>query len=81
MAVYKIRNGKGLYSTGGHDPRFTTAGKTWSKLSQVRAHLTNYRHAYYGRARGIPEDWVVVEFEEVATLGSARAVHEEGRKP
>jgi hypothetical protein len=78
MAVYKIRNSKGHYSTGGHSPSFTAAGKSWSKLGQVKAHLTNYcRRGYYGHARdvAIPEDWVVVEFEEAAVLGPAWAVH------
>jgi hypothetical protein len=74
MAVYKIRNAKGLYSTGGHSPRFMASGKTWSTLGHVRGHLTDYCNATRER-RQVPEDWVVVMFAESRELGPARVVH------
>lgn len=40
--VYKIRNSKGLFSTGGSKPRFVKDGKVWSKLSHVKLHLREF---------------------------------------
>ena len=39
--VYKIRNKlTGLYSMGGHIPRFTAKGKTWNTRGALSSHLS-----------------------------------------
>lgn len=39
---YKIkRRSDGLFSTGGHDPRFTNKGKVWKTIGYIRSHLEN----------------------------------------
>lgn len=41
MKIYKIRHkATGLFSTGGNEPKWTTMGKTWTKLSYVHSHLS-----------------------------------------
>lgn len=37
--VYKIRNKKGLYSTGGAHPTFTKSGKTWKTKGALNNHF------------------------------------------
>lgn len=37
--IYKIRSSDGLFSTGGYNPRFTSVGKTWSKVGYLKSHL------------------------------------------
>ena len=43
--IIKIRNDKGLFSTGGSEGRvrFTKKGKTWSSLGYVKTHLRQHR--------------------------------------
>lgn len=38
--AYKIQNSKGLFSTGGMRPEFSSIGKTWSSLSNLKLHLS-----------------------------------------
>lgn len=60
--VFKIIDTKtGLYSTGGSHPRWTTTGKTWSSLGQIKSHLTQYEK-WYSKDRAIPLQWEVVVF-------------------
>lgn len=42
MRVWKIRNNKGLFSTGTYKPRFTKEGKTWHRLAHVEAHIRQF---------------------------------------
>jgi len=37
---FKIKNPDGLYSKGGHNPRFTKKGKTWSTMGYLKRHLS-----------------------------------------
>ncbi|CAB4131425.1 hypothetical protein UFOVP276_194 [uncultured Caudovirales phage] len=50
MLVYKIRRPDGLFSTGGCEPRFTKAGKTWRSIGHVKTHLKQF---YIGYPRGV----------------------------
>jgi hypothetical protein len=49
---YKIRDGEGLYSTGGNSPFFTKQGKTWIGLGALKCHITQWRDRGYGQASG-----------------------------
>lgn len=74
--VYKIRNGKGLFSMGGISPTFNKKGKTWTKLAYVKVHLDAFRN--------IPDDWTVVEYQVVVRetqqdLGLPRAITQKVR--
>jgi hypothetical protein len=40
---YKIRNSKGLFSTGGADPDFTKKGKVWRGIGALKNHLNLMR--------------------------------------
>lgn len=64
MATYKIRNSKGLFSTGGTDPVFNKDGKVWTSEATLKCHLTQYMTCYPGRYRLVPDDWQIVEFVE-----------------
>ena len=61
MKLYKIRDTKtGMYSKGGcdctlSDRHWSKLGKTWSRLSFVKAHLGMYVK--------VPRSWEVVEYE------------------
>lgn len=57
MKVYKIKNNKGLFSTGGMYPNFTKHGKAWSHLGHVKLHLNQVVRA------GRYDDCVVVVYE------------------
>lgn len=39
VKMYKIRNSKGLFSTGGMSPSFSKVGKIWSNIGHVKNHL------------------------------------------
>lgn len=68
MIVYKIRRkSDGLFSTGGTTPRFTSKGKTWSGMGQIKNHLNQFvTHDYTNKkllARYYPyEGCELVEF-------------------
>lgn len=63
MRVYKIRNGKGLFSSGGRFPHFTRQGRVWSQLGHAKNHLSMLCGRKRNRAETIPDDWELVEFE------------------
>jgi len=47
--VYKIRDREtGLFSSGGHNPRWEKDGKIWRTMANLKSHLTrlspNFRH-------------------------------------
>lgn len=58
---FKIRNKRdGLFSNGsGSHAKFTTLGKTWSKMHYLKAHLVNFK--YYNKS--IYNGCEVVEYE------------------
>jgi len=58
---YMIRDGHGLFSTGGGHPKFREDGKMWKTLGQVKSHLAMFR-TYQG-VNEVPRDWEVVEVE------------------
>jgi len=53
--AYKIRNGDGLFSTGGTHPSWTKKGKTWGNLGSLRSHLTLLCEHWASRA--YPHYW------------------------
>lgn len=66
MKVYKVRDrNTGEFSTGGHCPKFTKTGKSWSKAADITMHVNQasellsrtVMHPYYGR------DIEVIEYE------------------
>ena len=44
MNIYKIRRSDGLFSSGGHNPRFNKTGKIWKNLGHLKNHLLQVRH-------------------------------------
>jgi hypothetical protein len=40
MKIYKIRNQKGLYSTGGQIPKWSKCGKSWTSKGALSSHLS-----------------------------------------
>jgi hypothetical protein len=75
MKIFKIRdNSTGLFSTGGHRPRWTKKGKNWTNIGHVKNHINNLY-----TAKNV-DNWVVIEYELVETTVSTisvRAVIEE----
>jgi hypothetical protein len=70
---YMIRNGQGLFSTGGGHPSFREDGKMWKTLGQVKSHLAMFR-TYQG-VNQVPADWEVVEVQLKLLSGeNARAL-------
>lgn len=65
MKLYKIFDtATGLYSSGGVNPKWSKAGKTWSIRGQVINSLKVYCHGTLRSGKRIPPDsWVVHEFE------------------
>lgn len=73
LKAFKIKNGEGLFSTGGYSPRWTSRGKTWGSFASLKLHLRQHCDHYQAGTRdgnyrfvkgwwnNIPEDWVVVE--------------------
>lgn len=41
--MYVIRNGEGLFSSGGIVPRFGKQGKGWDTAGKVRSHLAQFK--------------------------------------
>jgi len=65
--LFKIRDKPtGLYSTGGTDPRFTTAGKTWRKGPLV-SHLKLYAETWKFDQPALDQmkQWEIVPLEIV----------------
>jgi hypothetical protein len=63
MIVFKILNTRtGLWSQGGHYPRFSTRGKIWTSRSGLNTHLANI---WVGRFPEKYQDCVVVEMQMV----------------
>ena len=66
MIKYKIKDtNSGLFSMGGHTPRFTKEGKMWNKLSNLEKHLNYFK--------AIPETWVIVEIDLIERPVACRA--------
>lgn len=65
--LYRIRrNGEGLYSTGGRNPRWKVKGKSWPSLAAVMSHLNQHVDLdCYARTESIdiPDSWQIVKFE------------------
>lgn len=61
MKVYRIRDKDGRYSSGGMDPDFTKAGKTWANIGHVKNHIRQFMDRY--RVSEIYNDAEVVEIE------------------
>lgn len=76
--VFKIRNkDTGLFSTGGHTPKWSKSGKTWSGTGPLLSHLNLYMSDGYGRPRKtFPDSWEVVEYEVVQQEGGTNTVSE-----
>jgi hypothetical protein len=73
VEYFKIKHSSsGLFSTGGMDPRFSSRGKTWRKLSDVILHF----NAVPERLRSIYDDCVIVTFEYVLKNTTERSVHD-----
>lgn len=63
MKFYRLRDmATGLYSTGGHSPRWTKQGKVWRNLGSLKTHLKNI-----SRYSKIPVSplWEVIELNIV----------------
>jgi hypothetical protein len=68
MKIFKIRDtATGLFSMGGHSPRWTKKGKAWTNIGHVKNHINNLsRHVIKN-----VDHWEVVEYELVeTTVGS-----------
>ena len=50
MQVFKIRNEKGFFSSGGKHPNWTKNGKTWSNIGHIKNHLNLVRGNKYDNA-------------------------------
>lgn len=61
-SFYKIRNSKGMFSTGGCRPRFSKAGKVWTNRAHVVLHLAQFT-GKYGYRSPYAEGCEVVEYE------------------
>jgi hypothetical protein len=70
LRVYKIRNSKGLYSTGGVNPQFTKTGKTWPRLGPLKTHLQQFDELpqSYRDCHIVAMEYVVIE-EETKDVG------------
>lgn len=62
--IFKIKNPKGLFSTGGVRPRFTKTGKAWKTLGHLKSHLTLMDEAHYYTTSNpsVYKDCVVVRY-------------------
>jgi hypothetical protein len=56
MKVFKIKNGIGLFSSGGYYPRWSKTGKRWTEARFVRLHLSLAKHH-------ITTDWTIIEHD------------------
>lgn len=61
MKVYRIRDKDGRYSSGGQDPDFTKAGKTWANIGHVKNHIRQFMGRY--RISEIYDNAEIVEIE------------------
>lgn len=72
-SVYRIRNGKGLWSNGGSTPTFSSRGKAWVSLGALKSHIRQLaEHGYHEKGdpnepwrkvtKTLPADWEIVEF-------------------
>lgn len=61
MKVYRIRDKDGRYSSGGTDPDFTKAGKTWANIGHVKNHIRQFMGRH--RISEIYDDAEIVEIE------------------
>lgn len=72
-SVYRIRNGKGLWSNGGARPSFSTRGKAWVSIGALKMHIrSQLERSHYDKGdanepwkkltNNLPEDWEIVEF-------------------
>lgn len=61
MKVYRIRDKDGRYSSGGKDPDFTKAGKTWANIGHVKNHIRQFMGRH--RISEIYNDAEIVEIE------------------
>lgn len=72
-SVYRIRNGKGLWSNGGSRPSFSSRGKAWVSLGALKSHIRQLAERYHHEAKDekepwrkitktLPADWEIVEF-------------------
>jgi hypothetical protein len=59
LKIYKIRNAKGEFSSGGAYPHFKGIGKTWRNVAALKLHLS--------MAPIYSKDCVVVEYDTVET--------------
>ena len=65
MKAYRIRNSKGMYSTGGMEPLWQLRGKLWKNKQALTLHFSMLRQDY---PRPLPWPYkgcVVEEFELV----------------
>lgn len=68
MKIYRIRHHdtKKFHSGKYHHKDYVwvkTEGKSWNKLSILKAYLTNYKKKFHLTV--IPDEWEVVEFDVV----------------
>jgi hypothetical protein len=68
--IYKVQDtATGLYSTGGHDPKWTRDGKVWKTRGQLLASLKQYKKGRWTgqgyEPREIPSTWTIVDFKLV----------------
>ena len=64
--IYMIRRDDGLFSVGGHSPRFAKTGKIWKSLATLHAHLRTTNTDQYRSSQV-----VVYNLTEVETISPA----------
>lgn len=65
MTIFKIRNSKGLYSTGGTHPSWSKRGKIWAALNHLTAHLTLLRTEQQRWIDGLKDERTRARFEAI----------------
>jgi hypothetical protein len=62
--VYRIRHEQtGLFSLGGHTPKWSESGKVWRSKGSLRNHLRVVKKGPTGYGNcAIPEEWLVIEY-------------------
>jgi hypothetical protein len=85
VAMFKVRDPDGKFSTGGGWPDFTKKGKTWTGTGPLRSHFTqSIEKTNYSRAKrkDTYDDCEVVEYRmiEVATYPCRSEALPGGRK-
>jgi hypothetical protein len=81
MKIFKIRDtATGLFSTGGHYPRWSKKGKTWTNIGHVKNHINNLTRVVIKNV----DHWEVVEYElvetAVGTISVEKIIEENLRK-